>query len=55
MTYPPEIKPVPAGTYEPHCLERWSESVAGMDDQCDYADPTRQAAPVELASAAEAA
>jgi hypothetical protein len=22
----------PAGTYEPHCLQRWAESVAGMDE-----------------------
>lgn len=55
MTLPPEIKPAPADVYLPHCVMTWKTQVAAMDDAASYADPTRQAAPVELASAAEAA
>jgi len=55
MNWPIEVPAVPADTYEPHCLMAWAEQVAGADDMASYCDPTRQAAPVELASAAEAA
>lgn len=35
-----EPKPLdPHASYEPHCLERWADSVAGADDQAQFAEP----------------
>lgn len=33
-----EVPPVPPGTYEPHCLERWAEQVAAMDEMAGIQD-----------------
>ena len=46
-----EVPKMPPESFEPHCIERWAESVAGMDDMGTYADAPKQTRqPIESAS-----
>jgi hypothetical protein len=47
MTLPPEIKPVPADIYEPHCVMTWKTQIAAMDDT--IIDPPAPLSPAALA------